>query len=77
MMGSDVTMDDQRRSLPDTLARSSAPARLWEPDPATEDRGAWGEDCPCGDPLPYLAYLDRVTPPAGTCAHDAPERAGA
>jgi hypothetical protein len=52
-------------------------ASLPSHDLLTEDRGAWGEGCPCGEPLPYLAYLDRVTPPAGTSAHDASERAGA
>ncbi|HEX8114933.1 MAG TPA: hypothetical protein VF516_44690 [Kofleriaceae bacterium] len=51
-------------------------ASLPSHDLLTEDRGAWGDDCPCGEPLPYVAYLDRVTPPAGTCAADASERAG-
>ena len=30
-----------------------------------------------GEPLPYLAYLDRVTASTGTCAQVASERAGA
>jgi hypothetical protein len=61
------------------LIRLASPlfASLPSHDLLTEDRGAWGEGCPCGEPLPYLAYLDRVTSSAGTCAHVAAERAGA
>ena len=51
-------------------------ASLPSHDLLTEDRGAWGEGCPCGEPLPYLAYLDRVTAPAGASAHEAAERGG-
>lgn len=58
------------------LIRLSSPlfASLPSHELLTEDRGAWGEGCPCGEPLPYLAYLDRVTASAGTCAHVAAAR---
>jgi Acyl-protein synthetase, LuxE len=60
------------------LIRLSSPlfASLPSHDLLTEDRGAWGERCDCGEPLPYLAYLDRVTASTGTCARVASERAG-
>jgi hypothetical protein len=59
------------------LIRLSSPlfASLPSHDLLTEDRGSWGEHCPCGEPLPYLVYLDRVTAATGTCAHRATERA--
>jgi len=46
-------------------------ASLPSHDLLTEDRGAWGEGCACGSPLPYFGFLGRVTPPAGTCAAEA------
>lgn len=46
-------------------------ASLPSHDLLTEDQGTWGVDCPCGEPLPYFRFIGRVTPPVGTCAHDA------
>ncbi|HWU89992.1 MAG TPA: hypothetical protein VN253_22170 [Kofleriaceae bacterium] len=59
------------------LIRLSCPlfASLPSHDLLTEDRGTWGEGCPCGEPLPYIAYLDHITAPAGTGAPDAGEHA--
>lgn len=34
----------------------------------TQDLGSWGDNCPCGSPLPFLRYLGRAISPEGTCA---------
>lgn len=59
------------------LIRLSSPLfqSLPSHDLLTEDRGAWGDGCACGSPLRHLTFLGRVTTHAGTCAHDAAERA--
>lgn len=43
-------------------------------DLLTEDRGLWGEGCPCGDDSPYVHYLGRLGGSGGTCAHEAAGR---
>lgn len=34
----------------------------------TQDLGYWGNNCACGQPLPFLRYLGRASTPEGTCA---------
>jgi hypothetical protein len=52
------------------LLRLQSPliASLPSHDLLTEDRAAWGNDCPCASPLPYFVFLGRVTSARGTCA---------
>lgn len=40
-------------------------------DLLTEDVGVAGQDCACGNALPYLVFQGRATSPEGTCAHGA------
>jgi hypothetical protein len=40
-------------------------------DLLTEDLGYWGTNCPCGEPLPYLHFLSRLSTLQGTCAFKA------
>lgn len=46
-------------------------ASLPAQDILTEDSGYLADNCPCGNPHPYLYYLGRVTRMQGICAHEA------
>ena len=58
------------------LIRLQSPlfASLPSHDLLTEDLGRHGRGCRCGSPLPFIEYVDRMTPPQGTCAATAASR---
>lgn len=43
-------------------------------DLLTEDGGLWGRHCACGEALPFIQYLGRLSEPVGTCAHQVAEK---
>jgi hypothetical protein len=76
-----------RFEIVDAAGRAAAPGergliRLLNPffaslpshDLLTEDEGTWGAGCACGETLPYLQFLGRVSSAAGTCAMSASGR---